>query len=167
MHPETWKPLWEAWQSLCLHFLSILLPLSSCSPWSSGLLSCFFFDSSHPHPPILQCTVASPSTSSHTVSQDKFNPPWAPSHFDVTQHGSVERGRKLSCEVLQCCTILLFLPLCLIITVTHLSVCSPSPCISFSPLMYSNYCSHAYFSSFLFTSQSFFTSLLLSSLHCP
>lgn len=64
-------------------------------------------------------------------SWDESIPPWAPSRFDVTQHGSLERGRQLSREVLLHCTILLFLPHVFIITVTHLSWGSPFPYISF------------------------------------
>lgn len=45
-------------------------------------------------------------TGSHTMNSSNLEPL---SGFDVTQHGSTGRRRKLSCEVLLCCTILLFL----------------------------------------------------------
>lgn len=92
-------------------------------------------------------------TRSHEMNS---SPPWAPPRFDVTQHGSVERDRERERKKAELwgfdlsCTILLFLPLCLIITVTHLSVRSQSPRISFPPLVYDNYCSHTYLSSFFF-----------------
>lgn len=65
------------------------------------------------------------------ASWDESIPPRAPSRFDVTRHGSVERGRQLSHQVLLHCTIRLFLPHGFIITVTHLSRGSLFPYISF------------------------------------
>lgn len=62
----------------------------SCSPWSaiSHLLLLL---------PSLNNFLSLPH---HTpLSWDDAVPPWAPSRFDVTQHGSAERRRQLSHEV--------------------------------------------------------------------
>lgn len=114
---ETWKPL-----SFLVLLSCALLPLSSCSPWSSRPLGYFIPPTLHS----LSWSTFSLSPSSH--SSHEMNLSHLELLLSLMWHSMAVRreGEQLSHEVLLRCTILLLLPLCLIITVTHLSGGSPT-----------------------------------------
>lgn len=102
-----------------------LCPLVYLDP--PGISGFFFFTC----PILTLCPLAcsSFSLSSHSLLR-RIHP------FDVTQHGGVERGRKLSCEVF---TVLHNPPLPHHHGDPLICALPISPCILFSPLMHSNY----------------------------